>query len=211
MNKKIIGIIAIAIIIIGIVVTAILDINSDLIYKAHKELDINIGKQFDNKEIEDIVKEATGASKVMVSKVELYEDMANIKIEDATEEQIAQINSKINEKYSLENKTEDIVITDVPKVKAFDLIKPYILPTIIAFIFVEVYLVTYLVIYKKTSKESVEINIPKSMLELFIATIGVQLVYASIISITRFPANEFIIPISIVLFIITTMVKFIKK
>ncbi|MBP3255777.1 MAG: hypothetical protein J6M60_04745 [Clostridia bacterium] len=211
MNKKIIGIIAFAIIIIGIVVTVVLGIDSDLVYKAHKELDVSIGKEFDNKEIESIVKEVVEGKEVIVSKVELYEDMANIKIEDITDEQIEQINSKINEKFSTDNKVDDIIITEVPKANTIDFLKPYIVPTIIALVIIEIYLVIYLIIYKKTNKENVEVNIPKSMLELFASVVVILLIFLSVAIFTKFPINGFVIPGALLLFVITTIAYFIKK
>lgn len=211
MNKKIIGIIAIVIIVIGIIVTAIQGVNFDLVYKEHKEIDIYIGKDFNSEDIEKIAKEVFGDQKVIVSKVELFQDMVTLKTENITDDQKAELNKKINEKYVLDNKVDDIQIMDIPKISELDLIKPYILPVVIALILVEAYLVVYLIIYKKQSKENVEISIPKSMLELFISVVGVQLVYFSIISITRFPVNRLVIPISILLFITTTIVKFIKN
>ena len=211
MNKKIVGAIAIAIIVIGIIVTAILGINSDLIYRDHQEIDIKIGKEFEEKDIEAIVSQVIGNGKVSVSKVELFKDMATIRVENITDDQLSEMNTKINEKYEIDNKVEDITKVEVPRAKWIDLIKPYIVPVIISMLLIEAYLVIYLLVYKKTSKEVVEINIPKSMLELFLAVGGVQLVYFSLIVITRFQANRVVIPISIVLFIATAMAKFIKK
>ena len=196
MNKKIIGAIAIVIIVIGIIVTAICDFNANLIYKEHKEVDIYIGKEFDNKEVETLAKEIFDGQEVIVSKAELFEDMANIKTSNITDEQKEKLNAKINEKYGTDNKIEDLVVIEIPRTNGLDLIKPYILPLLISLVLIEVYLVIYLLIYKKNSKEEVKVNIPKSMLELFIATFGIQLVYFSIISITRFPANNLVIPIS---------------
>ena len=132
MSKKIVGAIAIAIIVIGIIVTAILDINSDLIYRKHQEIDIKIGKEFEDKDIEAIVNEVVENEKVSVSKVELFKDMATIRIENITDEQLSQINTKINEKYEIDNKVEDITKIEVPRAFGLDLIKPYIFPVIIS-------------------------------------------------------------------------------
>ena len=211
MNKKIVGAIAIAIIVIGIIVTAILGINSDLIYRDHQEIDIKIGKEFEDKDIETIVSEVVGNAKVSVSKVEMFKDMVTIRVDNITDDQLAEINTKINEKYEVDNKVEDITKVEVPRAKWMDLIKPYILPVTISMVLIEAYLVIYLLVYKKTSKEVVEVNIPKSMLELFLAAGGIQLVYFSIIVITRFQANRVVLPISMILFIATAMAKFIKK
>ncbi len=211
MNKKIIAVIAFVVIVVGIAVTAMLGVNSDLIYRTHKELDINIGKEFNIKDIEDIVKEITGGKEVIISKIELYKDMANIKIEDVTTEQIEQINTKINEKYIIDNKVEDIIITEVPKVNEFDLLKPYIVPTLISIALITAYFIGYLLVCNKNSKDNEQISIPKSLLGFLALVIGTELLLFSTLAIIRFPINGFVLPVAVILFVITSMTMFIKK
>lgn len=202
-NKTIIGIIFALIIIAGIVITCIWGLNFDLIYSNHKQIDIYIGQEFENKDIYKIVKETVGSKKIIVQKVELYEDMVSISLKDITEEQLTNINSKINEKYGIENKAENITINNIPNARGRDLVKPYILPTIISLVIIITYLIIYNIITKK------ENNI-KETIKAVGTIIGVQLLYLALLAITRLPINRITIPFSIVLYIITTIGIFVK-
>ncbi len=197
-NKIIIGIIF-ALIIIGIVITCILGLNFDLIYSNHKEVDIYIGQEFENQDIYNITKEVVGTQKIIIQKVELYEDMVAISLKDITDEQLANLNTKINEKYGIENKVEDIVVTSTPNVRGRDLVKPYILPAIISLAISIVYLLVYNAIIKKE-------NTIKETLKAVGVIIGVQLLYLSVLAITRLPVNRLTIANGIVLYVVTTIV-----
>ena len=202
-NKIGIGIIAL-IIIIGIVVASIWGFNLGFTYSNHKEVDIYIGEEFENKEIYDIVKEIVGNQKIVIQKVELYEDMVAISVKDITDEQLENLNTKINEKYGIENKTEDILVTEVPSVSIVDIVKPYIIPAIISFALVMVYFIIYIAIYKHQGNE---INMPKALAETLIGIVAIQLLYFAILAITRLPINQFTMPIAAVLFVLTTIAK----
>ena len=106
------------ILIAGILILAILGLNVSLDYCANEQIEIYIGKDFENEDIRNIVKEVTGNEWVMIQKVELYEDMVSITARDFSDEQIEQINQKINEKYELENTVEDITITQNAKIQS---------------------------------------------------------------------------------------------
>ena len=145
-KKNLIGILLGIIIIIGIILTATMGLNLDLMYSNHKSIDVNLQKQFENEDVYKIAKEVFENQKVKVQKVELYEDMVSIIVKDATDEQLENLNTKLNEKYELENTKDDMVITNVPSVEISDLVKPYILPVSISFVVIIVYLVIYMAI-----------------------------------------------------------------
>lgn len=202
-NKKvIINVILSLIIIAGIIVTVTVGFNKDLNYSNHKEIDIYLGKEFENKEIENIVKEVVGSEKVIVNKVELYEDMVSITIKDISDEKLSELNTKINEKYEIENKIEDLIVTEVASVRIRDLIKPYIIPTIISLIVILIYVLGYIVLYKKMrDKKAIKI-----LLKTLAIIIGVEALYFSIIAITRMPVTSITIPVAIILFALTTVI-----
>ena len=108
-KKNLIGILLGIIIIIGIILTTTIGLNLDLMYSSHKSIDINLQKQFENEDVYKIAKEVFENQKVKVQKVELYEDMVSIIVKDATDEQLENLNTKLNEKYELENKKDDII------------------------------------------------------------------------------------------------------
>ena len=211
MNKKVVGGILAGIILIGIIVTFVFGLNFDMLYRNHKQVEIYIGQEFNDDDVNQIVKEVVGNKKVVIKKVELFKDMASIEIEDVSDEEINSLNTKINEKYSLDNKVEDIIVTNIPKESAKDIIKPYILPVIISFIILEIYLAIYVLVYNKTNKEGKNVNIIIAMLEFACGTILVQLLYFSALAIFRLPVNRLTIPFAMILFITTSILKFIKK
>ena len=203
MKKKIIiGIILTVIILVGIVITCTLGLNFDLIYTNHKEVDIYIEQEFNNDDIYNIAKEVLGQEKILVQKVELYEDMVSISVKDITDEQLENLNNKINEKYGIENKIEDIDITSSPNVRGRDLIKPYILPVVITFILIIIYIAIYSAI---CSHNGAKIDIIKTLAKSIGVIIGTQLLYLSLIAITRIPINRLTIPFAIVIYVITTI------
>ena len=160
MNKKsIICIICCIVVVVGIVTACAIKLNFGLEYSEHTEIDIYIGKQFDSNEIKSIAKEELQSKNISINKVEVYEDMVCIKTKgEVNSEQIENLNTKINEKYGTENKTEDIVITKVPKVKFIDLIKNYIWPTIISLVIIIIYIVGSFLILKKNKNSSSDKN-----------------------------------------------------
>ena len=109
--KKIIKILLLCLIIVGIVCMATLKFNIGLKYSANVQIGVNIGKEFNLTDIKSIAQETFGTNNVSVQYIELYKDMAQITVKEASDEQIEQLNTKINEKYEVDNKIEDIEVT----------------------------------------------------------------------------------------------------
>ena len=201
-KKNLIGILLGIIIIIGIILTATMGLNLDLMYSSHKSIDINIQKQFENEDVYKIAKEVFENQKVKVQKVELYEDMVSIIVKDATDEQLENLNTKLNEKYELENKKDDMVITNVPSVEISDLVKPYILPVSISFVVIIVYLVIYMAINNRVNRK---LSILKETSKAILAIIGIELLYLSVFAITRLEINYTTLPIGVIIYAFTTI------
>lgn len=201
-KKNLIGILLGIIIIIGIILTTTIGLNLDLMYSSHKSIDINLQKQFENEDVYKIAKEVFENQKVKVQKVELYEDMVSIIVKDATDEQLENLNTKLNEKYELENKKDDMVITNVPSVEISDLVKPYILPVSISFVVIIVYLVIYMAINNRVNRK---LSILKETSKAILAIIGIELLYLSVFAITRLEINYTTLPIGVIIYAFTTI------
>lgn len=206
-NKKIIVSIITLIILAGIIITCVWGLNFGLNYSNHKEIDIYIGQEFENQDIYTIAKEVLGNKEITVQKVELYEDMVSIRVKDITNEELENLNKKINEKYEIENKLEEIVITNVPNTRGRDLVKTYLLPVAISLIIIIVYLIMYSQIY---SHIGIKINTVKTVIKATLTILIVQLLYLAILAITRLEINSLTIPIAIILYVITTIGIFAK-
>ena len=201
-KKNLIGILLGIIIIIGIILTTTIGLNLDLMYSSHKSIDINLQKQFENEDVYKIAKEVFENQKIKVQKVELYEDMVSIIVKDATDEQLENLNTKLNEKYELENTKDDMVITNVPSVEISDLVKPYILPVSISFVVIIVYLVIYMAINNRVNRK---LSILKETSKAILTIIGIELLYLSVFAITRLEVNYTTLPIGIIIYAFTTI------
>ena len=179
--------------------------NLSIEYNENTKIYVYIGKKFENKEIKQIASEVFKTNKVTVRKVEVYEDMACITTEkqnsENLNERIEELNAKINEKYELENKTEDIVTKNEPKIKVYTIVKPYIWPVIISSVII---IICSAIIFRK-------IGIIKTIITYILSILGSQALYMSIIAIARRPVDKYTMPIALIVYMIaitaTTIIK----
>lgn len=195
MKKKILIAVMACIIIVGVAMIGFVGLNFDINYTANKEIDIYLGTQFEISDIRGLVKDVIGNETTVIQKVELYEEIVSIKVKDISDEQIEQLLAKINEKYNLEIKKDDITITNNPNLRGRDLVKPYILPIAISVVLVLVY--AGIKFYRVNSIEVIS--------KLIGLNIIAQLFYVSVLAITRLPVNRLTIPVSIAIYIATTL------
>ena len=201
MKKVIYGILA-CVIVVGIIITATIGLNVDIVYSKNVEIDAYIGKTADIKDIKQIAKEVFGGEKMIVQKIELFDDMFSITMKDKSDEElnekVEQFVSKLNEKYSTELKADnDITIVHNPKIRLSSIIKPYILPIAISTVII---LVFAGIRYRK-------LGILKIVISYLGYLLFVEGVYFGLLAITRFPINRFVIPIglAIIIVIFTTL------
>ena len=165
----------------------------DVTVERMKELNSkSIGRVIDIIENENITKEVFGKQSVEIQKAGVYSDNVVIKVKEISEEQKNTLNTKINEKYSVENKVEDIEVNYIPSYRLRDIIKPYIVP----FISVTVVIFAYLAIRFR------KLGIAKVLSQVAVLTTIAELLYISIIAITRYPINRVVLPIGIVIYMI---------
>ena len=108
-----------------------------------------------------------------------------------SDEQKNTLNTKINEKYGINNTVDDIQVHYIPSNRLRDIIKPYIVPMLITTALILVYI----------SIRFRKIGIGKVLSQAIILTIIAEALYISIIAITRFPINRLVIPVAIVIYI----------
>ena len=155
-----------------------------------------LGKTYNQNEVIELSKEVFGTDRVAVQQVEYYGDMYSLTISQDIEDldkKIEEYNNKLNEKYQIENKKEDIKVTYQPKVKLFDVVKPYLIPLAIS---MSIILVYAMVRFRK-------IGILKTLAAYILYVLAVEGVYLSIIAIARIPIGRLIIPIGLAILVIT--------
>ena len=205
MLKKISYVILIAIIIAGGVMVGIKGFNKDIPYEDNATIYVSVGKEFSIKEMRDIAKEVFGNQRVLVQVVELYKDMVSFTVEEKSDEELApkveELNKKINEKYGLENKVENISIVHSPKVRLRDIISPYIWPVGICTTLVFVYA---MIRYRK-------LGAFRTLGKYIVGVLGIELLYLSLIALTRLPINQLVIPVGLLLYTLAIIIVTVKR
>ena len=195
--KKIIYVILACIIIVGTVITLTVGLKADIIYSKNVEIDVYIGKTVDVEEIKTLAKEVFPNERIIVRKIEFFNDMVSITIPEKSDEElkepIEQLNTKINEKYEINNTVEDIEVVHNPKIKLSSVLKPYVIPIIVSVIIILVYVS---IRYKK-------LGILKTVGSYILYVGAAEAIFLSILAITRFPINRLVIPIGLTIYVTT--------
>lgn len=202
--KKVVSILLICLLIAEIIVIAVKGFNVGLKYSENTQIAINIGKTFEINDIKQITSEVFKGQRVIIQKVELYEDMVQITVKEASEEQINELNTKINEKYELENSIDDVEVVQNANVRLRTLIKPYILPISILSIVTILYA---MIVYRKQ-------GILYVLYTTAMAIVAPQAILSSLYAVTRIPINRLTSIIAVVVYIASitiTMIYFGKK
>ena len=198
--KKVIQILLICLIIAGIIVISTIGFNVGTKYSENTQININIGTEFQISDIRKITNEVFNNTPVIIQQVELYKDMVQITVKSATDEQISNLNDKINEKYNLENKISDIIVRNNPNVRLRNIVKPYIMPVVI----VSVITIAFaMIMYRK-------LGIWKVLYETAMSIVAPQAILSSFYAVTRLPINRLTVAISITVYIASITVPMIR-
>ena len=181
------------VIIAGIVMIAVKGFNFDLKYQDTKQIEFGLDKQFSISDIKAITDEVLNNEPVLIRKVEVYEDAVNITAREITDEQKANIITKVNEKYGTDLNADEIEIATVAHTKGKDIIMPYVVPFIIATIIILIYM---MIKYYK-------LNSGKVLLKTIGIIILTQVLLFSIMAITRIPIGRLTIPLVLTVYMLT--------
>lgn len=191
---KILAVIIAIIIIIGIVTIVTKGIVFELKYQNNKKIEVNLGEQFDKKDIKQITDEVFGGQPVDIQAIEIYKDAISITTTEITDEQKTNLITKINEKYGTELDAESIEVEEIAHIRGRDLIKPYIIPVSIATAIILVYL---MIRYNK-------LNPLKILLKSLAIIIIAELTLLSIVAIARIPVGEYVLATGLIVYLLST-------
>ncbi len=196
-NKKTIVLLAIILVIIvaGTIMLFVKGLNYGLLYGENTTIELYLRTDFNLSDVQNIIAEVFG-NKVKIRQVNDLKYDILITTKSVQEDQLNNLISKINEKYSLELTTDDLLVTNNPKIKGTDIISPYILPVCITSIVILAY---YLIRYKK-------LGLLKVSLITILSIVLVQLLMLSVYTITRIPVNLLTMPISMMLYLLTIII-----
>ena len=165
-------------------------------YEDSKKVEINLGKQFEEKDIKEITNDVFGKQPVLIQAIEVYKDAVSITTTEISDEQKANLITKLNEKYGTDISTDDITIEANAHIRGRDIVKPYIVSFAIATVIVLVYLsIRY---YKLNS------------LKVLAKSIGImllaQLILLAIIAIARIPIGVLTMPVVLLIYVLSTYI-----
>lgn len=199
MNKKLFYAILICIIVAGAITIVAVGLKADMFYSKNLRIDVYLGKEYNRNDVEQIAKEVFGTNKIMIQQVEYYGDMFSLTIPQDVEDidtKVEDLNNKINEKYELENKKEDIKINYQPKIKLSGVLIPYLAPLAISMAITLIYAI---IRFRK-------VGILKTVCLYILAILVSEAVYLSILAITRIPINRLVTPIGLAIYAIVITV-----
>ncbi len=191
-TKIIIAIIAV-VIIAGIIVTLTAGLNFDLRYQESKSIQLYLETDFNISDIKQITDEVMPGEKVIIQKVEVYEDTVNITAKDITDEQKQGLIDKVNEKYGTELSADSIEVESIPNTRGRDIIKPYIVPFAIATLIILLYMA---VRYRK-------LGVVKTLVKTVVISVVAQATLLNVMAITRIPIGIVTIPLVITVYLLT--------
>ena len=195
MNKKVFYAILICVIIAGAIVIATMGLKTDITYSKNVRLDIYLGNEYTKEDIEQVAKEVFGNERMLVQQIEYYGDMFSITISQEVEEidnKIEQLTNKLNEKFSLELKKENIAKVYQPHIRLSSVLMPYLLPIAISMIVVLAYV---MIRFRK-------IGVWKTLALYVLTAAASELLYLSILAICRIPINRLVTPIGLAIYAI---------
>lgn len=192
-NAKIVYIIIVLVIIIGAIVCGVKGFNIELQYSSRQEMILSHSTEFDVSKIEEISKSILENREVKVQKVERFGNAIEIVSSKISDEEKENIIKKINEECNMDISNDNIKIVDIPNTRIRDILKPYILPGIVTFVAVLLY---FIIMYHK-------IGLNKVLLRGILIPITTEILYYSIIAITRVSFGRITNAIAIGLYIIS--------
>lgn len=165
-------------------------------YQNGKQIEINLGKEFKVKDMQEITNEVFGKQPVLIEQIEVYKDAVNIITTEITEEQKSELITKINEKYETQLSEDNVIIEEHSKIRGRDLIKPYIMPFSIVTAIILVYL---MIRYYK-------LNSFKVLAQSVGIIVLAQLVLLGIMAITRMQMGKLTIPFVLVVYVLSMLI-----
>lgn len=192
-KRKIALILFLIIFAVDIILTGVLGLRANMYYSGGTTIRFQLSNTtIDIKDIKSIANEVFGKN-CMVKKVEFFNDNALIKVKEANDDQLNDLCTKINDKYSSSITTDDLKVEYQANVKIRSVVEPYIIPVGISVILILVY---YAIRFKGS----------KEMAGYIKAILGVGIIYYGLFAICRVRFSELTMPIAMSLYALTTLI-----
>lgn len=139
-NKKVIILGLSLLILAGIVVVLFRGFNVNFLLEQHEVINFVIGKDFEMKDVKSICDEVFKDKKVVLKRIEVFNDAVSINAKSITNEEKENLINKLNEKFGTTKTVDEINIETIANVRMRDWIKPYIQPVAISAVIILAYI-----------------------------------------------------------------------
>lgn len=188
-RKKILSLGIILLVIAGLIVVSLKGFNVSLMFGKHEIIEVKMDSEIQLDLVNQICDEVFGDKKYLAKELEIFGDSFQINVNSLTDEEKANLVTKINEKFATQKTTEDLKISSVSNRRIRDVFTPYFVPMIISFAIILIYMV---IRFKK-------IDGIKLIGKLILKVVLTEAILFSIIAIARIPVSDFIINIAMVI------------
>ena len=195
-SNKIIVIFLIIWILSGIIVAVVAGPKKDITYQSSTRIEVYIPQGYQKENILSIAKESFPNRIVAFEEIEKLEQVAGIRMQTYTEEELNTQKEKISQTYNIEKDALELEEVKLPEVQMMTLIQPYIAPllwiTAVSCIYV---------FFRNWKSENKWKIIGKTVLTTF----AVPAAYFSLLLIVRIPIGNYTMPIAFAIYSITLL------
>lgn len=192
---KIAKVVITALLIIASIVVIWSSSSKEIVDKERNQIGIVLGVQFDVNDVRNIAKEVLGKGNYIVKKATVFEDVVIIQSEGFSKENVKSIVEKINAKYGLEIKAEDVEIEKIGAENLNSDLTKYALPAVIALVLISVY---FGFRFKK-------IGWLRTIVRFVTTVLFAELLYISVLAISQVEIGMLAAPIGVALFALATL------
>lgn len=195
-KKRIFLIIIILIILSGIITLCVAGFEKSNAYKAGTRIEVYISKGYEKQDVVNIAKESF-SNKVSFEEVEKLNQVAAIKLQNYTEEELKTFKTKISEKYDIDIDSLELQEIPLPTTRISTAITPYVFPTVLVTVLALIYMV-----FRNLKSE----NKWKIILDIIINLALILGLYFSLILILRIPFGTYTMPLALAIYIIILII-----
>lgn len=166
-------------------------------YKAGTRIEVYIPQGYEKQDIINIANESFNGKTFEIEKIEKLDQVAGIKIEKYTEEELKNFKTKISEKYEIKEDKLELYEIKIPTTRIRTIVEPYVFPIVLVTVLSLIY-----VLFASLKADDKFIRILKVILTL-ILVLGI---YFSLILVCRLPFGIYTMPIALVVYIVTLII-----
>lgn len=196
-KSKIILLLLILLIVSGIITLFVAGFEKSATYKAGTRIEIYIPQGYEKQDIINIANESFSGKEFTFEEIEKLNQVAGIKIQDYTQEELDKFKSSICEKYGIEEDSLELHEIPLPTTRISTAVTPYVFPVVLVTVLSLIY-----VLFKNLKSE----NKWKIILKIIAVLALVLGAYFSLILVLRLPFGSCTMPLALSIYIITLVI-----